>query len=91
MKNHAKTEYKNARGVALWLQNGICYNCHEKALNPETHHLDHNSANNSVRNLAVLCGSCHKLFHRIPKQPLINAKRIVFLLLQKVEIFSKQV
>lgn len=90
MKNHAKIQYKNARAVVLWLQNGICYNCSCKAISPEVHHLDHDSTNNDLQNLAVLCHSCHKLFHRIPKQPKIIAKRFVFWLLQKVEIFSRK-
>lgn len=89
MKNHHQKEYRLVRAVALWLQNNVCYNCSEKCLNAETHHLDHDSLCNELRNIAVMCPSCHKLFHRIPKQPLIPLKKIVVWLLKKVEIYSK--
>lgn len=84
MKNHCKIEYRNARAVALWLQNETCYSCNLKAKKPHTHHLDHNSGNNSINNLVVLCERCHVLFHKIPKQPYISRKQIVIWLLKKV-------
>lgn len=76
------------RAVALWLQGSNCYNCHAQTLSPETHHLDQDSSHNILTNIAVMCYSCHKLFHRLPKQPLIKKKQIIVWLLKKVAEYS---
>jgi 5-methylcytosine-specific restriction endonuclease McrA len=45
-----------------------CSDCGKKDCNLEVHHIDLNRLNNKLKNLRVLCVSCHrKLHHRIKK------------------------
>jgi len=43
---------------------GLCRLCRLVAAPPELHHIDGNRDNQSMDNLALLCGSCHLRIHR---------------------------
>jgi hypothetical protein len=87
--NHNKKEFRNMRGVVLWLHNNKCYNCDDTYSVKDVHHLDHKSVNNDLCNLVPLCPPCHKLFHKINTPPAVKPMFIVTLLLKKVNLFLK--
>ena len=58
----------------------------------ERHHKDGNGANNSSKNVAILCRKCHDVIHkfskpktRIPKDSIMIKKQTILQLLQEVD------
>jgi len=41
----------------------LCSNCGKQNCNLEVHHIDFNRSNNKLKNLQVLCVSCHRKLH----------------------------
>lgn len=87
-KNHHSKEFRIMRSVVLWLHDFKCYNCDLYPITKDVHHLDHDNSKNTLQNLIPLCQSCHKFYHKIPPQPQFSAKKIVVLLLKKVNFYS---
>ena len=52
----AKPESKRARARRMY-QLGLCQRCGQQAT--ERHHIDGNTGNNSLENIAILCRRCH--------------------------------
>ncbi len=50
---------KTKESEVLFLNRHMCCVCHEKNKDVQIHHIDGNSSNNDVNNLAVLCLDCH--------------------------------
>lgn len=88
MKNHHKLEYKNMRSVVLWLYEFRCMfnNCGNAA--EHVHHVNKNSADNSIYNLIPLCQNCHRLVHICNANFSIRSKQIIVLLLKKIAYYS---
>jgi 5-methylcytosine-specific restriction endonuclease McrA len=60
---------RGAAGVKLrervrWIYGHRCQHCGAVGVPLEVHHIDHNAANNTLRNLTVLCRPCHARANR---------------------------
>lgn len=90
-KAHQNNKYRTLRGAVIWLYDFKCFNCLCFSFSLHAHHLNHVNTDNRIENLVPLCKSCHKLFHRIPKQPERTKKQILVLLLNKIANFNHQI
>ena len=56
--------YKALRGYLLISRHQKCELCNYKSLSNEVHHIDHDSRNNNIENLMLLCKRCHAIIHK---------------------------
>ena len=70
-KNEMRLKNSNPRYVkwqktraAIKAEHGQCTKCGATE-NLHVHHIDHDTKNNDVENLIVLCQSCHMKYHRL--------------------------
>jgi hypothetical protein len=54
---------KYTRRAVLSRAGGFCEECGRRVRHPDVHHINHDPSDNSVENLIVVCGDCHKDIH----------------------------
>lgn len=89
MKNkYNNSEFRQNKGVVLWLSNNECMlmDCFNTA--KEVHHIDKNVQNNEITNLIPLCTSCHKFAHKGSFDFSYWRTALPVLLFQKTEMYS---
>ena len=56
-RNHYPPEFFEKRKEVILKYDGKCFICNKNA--KSVHHIDYNTENNNIKNLVLLCSSCH--------------------------------
>lgn len=77
------------RAVVLWLHDNTCYLNRMQTNELETHHCDHDSANNELLNFVPLSKPAHTLVSISKAVIVVKPQQIIDLLQAKIDLYKK--